>query len=396
MKRLLSLLLGLGTVFVFLAAKPLPKNYLGWAVHVAQSDMKRNPELWMVDFNRVPKWDYCQGLMSSALLKLYNQTYDTLFYNYVKRFADLMIDSTGVIRSYKITDFSLDRVNGGKFLITLYQRTHDPKYLKAIKTLHSQLLCQPRTLDGGFWHKAIYPHQMWLDGSYMASPFLAQYGSVFLDITATSDAIHQLLVMAKHTYDPKTGLYYHAWDESHQQLWANKTTGQSPNFWSRSMGWYMMALVDVLDYVPANNPNRKDLIAIFQNLSKTLLKYQDPQTGLWYQVTDSIGTKGNYLESSSTAMFMYAITKGVNKGYLSRHYLSISRTTFDRFIHSAVVIDANGSYNITKACAVAGLGGHPYRDGSYSYYIHTPQRNNDPKVIGPFMMWCCELSKANQ
>ena len=379
---------------LIVSAKQFHNEYLTLATKVAHSDMKRNPDAWMIDFNKIPKWDYCQGLMGSALLKLYAQTHDTSFYNYVSHFADFMIDSAGHVRTYNPNEYSLDRVNGGKFLFVLYHKTHKVKYLKAIQTFRTQLLHQPRTTDGGFWHKAIYPHQMWLDGAYMASPFLAEYGSEMHDTAAILDAVHQLLLMAKHTYDPKSGLYYHAWDESHEQRWANKITGQSPNFWSRSMGWYMMALVDVLDYVPTNNPQRGKLISIFSHLAKTLLKYQDPKSGLWYQVTDSIHSKGNYLESSSTAMFMYAMTKGVNKGYLNKDYLTVSRSTFSRFLHSAVVVDSIGSYSITRACAVAGLGGKHYRDGSYSYYIIEPQRNNDPKVIGPFLMWSCQLAKA--
>jgi unsaturated rhamnogalacturonyl hydrolase len=228
----------------------------------------------------------------------------------------------------------------------------------------------------------------------MASPFLAQYGNMFHDTTAVSEAIHQMLLLAKHTYDLKTGLFYHAWDESRDQRWANPKTGQSPNFWSRSMGWYMMALVDVLDYVPLNDPHRSELISIFRRLTDALLAYQDSKTRLWHQVTDRISSKGNYLESSSTAMFMYAITKGVNKGYLNLHYLTVSKETFQRFLKYAVVKNSNGSYSITRACAVAGLGGTPYRDGSYQYYISEPQRDNDPKVIGPFLMWCVELSSA--
>jgi unsaturated rhamnogalacturonyl hydrolase len=276
----------------------------------------------------------------------------------------------------------------------LYGKTHQQNYLKAIQLFRKQLLQQPRTSDGGFWHKAIYPHQMWLDGAYMASPFLAQYGNMFHDTTAVSEAIHQMLLLAKHTYDLKTGLFYHAWDESRDQRWANPKTGQSPNFWSRSMGWYMMALVDVLDYVPLNDPHRSELISIFRRLTDALLAYQDSKTRLWHQVTDRISSKGNYLESSSTAMFMYAITKGVNKGYLNLHYLTVSKETFQRFLKYAVVKNSNGSYSITRACAVAGLGGTPYRDGSYQYYISEPQRDNDPKVIGPFLMWCVELSSA--
>lgn len=394
MKKYLFFLLLLLTIPLKLYPQQNASPYLSIATKVAFSDIKRNPEAWQIDFNQTPKWDYCQGLMASALLKLYDQTGDTLFYNYVKRFADFMIDSTGNIRTYHLNEFSLDRVNGGKFLMVLYRKTKQQNYLKAIQLFRDQLSNQPRTADGGFWHKAIYPHQMWLDGAYMASPFLSQYGSMFHDTAAISDAIHQLLLLAKHTYDPKTGLYYHAWDESRDQRWANKRTGQSPNFWSRSIGWYMMALVDVLDDVPQNNPNRHELISILRRLTKTLLAYQDPSTGLWHQVTNLTRSKGNYLESSSTAMFMYAITKGVNKGYLSRFYLNVSKSTFQRFLHSAVLIEPDGSYVIQKACAVAGLGGKPYRDGSYQYYISEPQRDNDPKVIGPFLMWCIELSKS--
>jgi unsaturated rhamnogalacturonyl hydrolase len=368
--------------------------YLVIASNVALSDIRRNPDAWSIDFNKTPKWDYCQGLMATALLKLYDRNGDTLFYNYVKRFADFMIDSTGNVRTYHVNEYSLDRVNGGKFLMELYGKTHQQNYLKAIQLFRKQLLQQPRTSDGGFWHKAIYPHQMWLDGAYMASPFLAQYGNMFHDTTAVSEAIHQMLLLAKHTYDLKTGLFYHAWDESRDQRWANPKTGQSPNFWSRSMGWYMMALVDVLDYVPLNDPHRSELISIFRRLTDALLAYQDSKTRLWHQVTDRISSKGNYLESSSTAMFMYAITKGVNKGYLNLHYLTVSKETFQRFLKYAVVKNSNGSYSITRACAVAGLGGTPYRDGSYQYYISEPQRDNDPKVIGPFLMWCVELSSA--
>ncbi|MGC9151621.1 MAG: glycoside hydrolase family 88/105 protein [Microbacter sp.] len=394
-KRLVAFLFIANIGLMLFAAEKGEFSYLSIASKVALSDIQRNPEAWRIDFNQTPKWDYCQGLMVTALLKLYDETSDTLFYHYVKRFADFMIDSMGNVRTYQINEFSLDRVNGGKFLMVLYRKTHQQNYLKAIQQFRYQLLLQPRTSDSGFWHKAVYPHQMWLDGAYMASPFLAQYGRMFNDTTALSEAIRQLLLLAKHTYDPLTGLYYHAWDESRNQRWANKITGQSPNFWSRSMGWYMMALVDVLDFVPDHNPHRKELISIFRRLTNALLKYQDPSTGLWYQVTDRIGSKGNYLESSSTAMFMYAITKGFNKGYLDRHFLDVAKTTFQQFLRYAVVKEQNGSYTIRKACAVAGLGGNPYRDGSYQYYISEPQRDNDPKVIAPFLMWAIQLYKAS-
>jgi len=369
--------------------------YLDWATNVAQSDMKRNPEGWMIDFNKTPKWDYCQGLMCKALLDLYNHTRNESLHQYVLNFGEFMIDSLGNVLTYKSSENNLDRVNGGKFLFTLYDETKSPKYLKAIQAFREQLNTHPRTTEGGFWHKAIYPYQMWLDGIYMASPFLAEYAKRFNEPALFDEVAKQILLIAKHTYDPKTGLYFHAWDESKEQQWANKITGQSPNFWGRSMGWYMMALVDVLDFLPSDHPQRPEIIKILKNLSKTLLKYQDKQSGLWHQVTDKPKAKGNYLESSCTAMFLYAMTKGANKKYLGQSYLKFSRRTFDLFVKNASRIDADGTYNITKACAVAGLGGNPYRDGTYNYYINEPQRDNDPKVLGPFILWCCQLADAN-
>jgi len=382
--------------------------YLHWASNVAQSDMKRNPEGWMVDFNTHPKWDYCQGLMCTALLDLYSHTQNKALYQYVLNFGEFMIDSSGIVSTYKLSEYSLDRINGGKFLFTLYDSTQSPRYLKAIQTFREQLKTHPRTSEGGFWHKAIYPHQMWLDGIYMASPFLAEYAKRFNDPDLFNDVVNQIVLIAKHTYDPKTGLYFHGWDESKEQKWVNKTTGQSPNFWGRSMGWYMMALVDVLDFLPQDHPQRQEIINILKHLSKTLLNYQDKQSGLWYQVTDKPGVKGNYLESSCTAMFLYAMTKGANKKYLDQSYLKFSRKTFNLFIKNACRIDASPQppskegeksaqmYTITKACAVAGLGGNPYRDGTYDYYVNEPQRDNDPKVLGPFILWCCQLADSER
>jgi unsaturated rhamnogalacturonyl hydrolase len=384
---------------LFFAVLPIHSQsrsfYLQWATNVAKSDMKRNPEGWMIDFNKTPKWDYCQGLVCTALLKLNAQTKDKALYDYVLKFGDYMVDSVGNILSYNPVENSLDRINGGKFLLSLYDKTLKNKYLLAAKKIREQLKTHPRTTEGGFWHKAIYPSQMWLDGIYMASPFLAEYGRRFNEPADYEDVAKQITLIAKHTIDPATGLYYHAWDESKQQPWADKTSGKSPNFWGRSMGWYMMALVDVLDFIPANHSQRPAIIKILKDLSKSLLKYQDKQTGLWYQVTDKPGAEGNYLESSSTAMFMYAMTKGANKGYLDQSYLTLSRKAFKLFIKNATRIDSDGTYNVTKACAVAGLGGNPYRDGSYSYYIHEPQRDNDPKVLGPFIMWCTQLAIAS-
>jgi unsaturated rhamnogalacturonyl hydrolase len=276
----------------------------------------------------------------------------------------------------------------------LYFKTNDQKYKKAIDILRSQITTQPRTGEGGFWHKKIYPNQMWLDGLYMASPFLAEYASRFGDTELYDEVSRQILIVAKHTLDPKTGLYYHGWDESHQQRWSNPQTGASPNFWSRSMGWYMMAMVDVLDYLPVNHPQRPEILKILLNLSHSLEKYRDPKTGMWYQITDKPGEAGNYVESSGSAMFIYSWVKAAQKGYLPTSFGEKGEKAYTQFVKEFIRKNADGTITLTDACSVAGLGGEPrYRDGSYQYYINEPKRDNDAKAVSPFIMVSVLLNK---
>ncbi len=357
-----------------------------YSVRMADSEMKRNPESWMLDFSEKPKWNYCHGLVLQSIEKVWEQTKNQVYFDYVKSYADTMIDKSGKIATYKLSDFNIDRVNSGKILFLLYTQTKEERYKIALDTLCKQMSLQPRTSDGGFWHKKIYPNQMWLDGLYMASPFLAQYAAAFNKPALFDDVALQLLTVAKHTYDPNTGLYYHGWDESKTQQWANPQTGQSPNFWSRSIGWYMMAMVDVLDFLPENHPQRPEIIQILQNLSVSLEKFQDPATQLWYQVTDKVGAEGNYLESSASAMFIYTWAKGAQKGYLDKRFLEKAKETYQQFILKFVKNNADGTISVTDGCAVAGLGGDPYRSGTYGYYISEPVRDNDPKATGPFIM----------
>ncbi len=254
---------------------------------------------------------------------------------------------------------------------------------------------QPRTSEGGFWHKLRYPHQMWLDGIFMASPYLVQYGSTFQEPALYDEAVKQILLIARKTYDPTTGLYYHGWDESREQKWANPETGCSPNFWSRSIGWYGAALVDVLDYLPQETTGRDSVMQILQGLAKTLVKYQDPQSGTWYQVTDQGAREGNYLESSATALFIYTLAKAVNKGYIGKDYIQPTRKAFDGMVKTFTHLEEDGSYTITNCCAVAGLGGDSkrYRDGSFEYYISEPVIENDPKSVGSFILAAIEYEK---
>ena len=369
------------------AAKP-------YSVWMADSEMKRMPESWMTDFAKKPKWDYCNGLELQAIYLVWKQTADPKYFNYVKSYTDTIIAADGSITGYKLQDYNIDKLNSGKILFDLYAKTKEEKLKKAMDILRNQMKTHPRTADGGFWHKKIYTNQMWLDGIYMSSPFLAEYAYRFGEKELFDEVVHQILTMAKHSYDPKTGLYFHGWDESRQQKWSNPQTGCSPNFWSRSMGWYMMALVDVLDYLPKDHPKRAEIIKILNDLSKSLEKYRDPKTGMWFQVTDKIGAEGNYVESSGSAMFIYTWVKGAQKGYLPKEYLEIVRKAYYQFIKRFIKENNDGTISLTDVCSVAGLGGEPrYRDGSYQYYISEPKRDNDPKAVGPFIMLSVLLNK---
>ena len=363
-----------------------------WSVRFADSEMKRFPKAWQLDYGARPYFGYSQGLGCLAMLRLWQTTGDRKYYDYVYNWCDTLINTQGQIYLYEPKKHNLDFVNSGKVLFTVYKETKQKRFKVAMDSLRQQMETQPRTSEGIFWHKQSYPYQIWLDGLYMGDPFLAQYAATFNEPTLLDDAIKQILIGAKHTYDAKTGLYYHAYDESRQQRWADKITGHSPNFWGRSMGWLFMAVVDILDFVPQNHPQRPQLIAIIKGLADTLPKYQD-KDGLWYQVIDQPTREGNYAEASASSMFMYAIAKAVNKGYLAPKYKVIALKAFDGITTKLIKIDADGTLSLTHCCAVAGLGGNPYRDGSYEYYIHEKIRDNDAKATGPFIMGCIELNK---
>ncbi|QIP17922.1 glycoside hydrolase family 88 protein [Spirosoma aureum] len=358
---------------------------------MADSDIGRNPKGWMLDFSKVPRWGYCNGLVCSSLEKLWRQTHTEKYYDYIKEYADDMINPDGSIKTYTLTQYNIDAVNSGKILFALYERTHDPRYEKAIRLLRSQMLTHPRTSEGGFWHKKHYPHQMWLDGLYMASPFLAQYAQVFNEPELFSDVANQIRLIDAHNKDPKTGLYYHGWDESRQQRWADKETGKSPHVWGRGMGWYAMTLVDVLDYFPADHPQREQILEITRNLAQTLATYQDSPSGLWYQVMDIGKQEGNYVESSASTMFVYFLMKATRKGYLDPKFKDIAQKGYNGILTHFIKTQPTGVVTITDACAGAGLGGTPYRDGSYEYYCQEAKRDNDPKSVGPFIMLALEF-----
>ena len=391
-----TLLLAILMVIVSCIPSSQINNAQRWSVRMTNSEIKRNPEPWMIDFRETPKWEYTQGLVLKAILQVWQATGDEKYFQYVKTYYDQFIDSDGSIMTYDLEEYNIDRINPGKVLFPLYQKTSDEKFKKAIFLLRKQMQTHPRTSEGGFWHKNIYPHQMWLDGIYMASPFLAQFAQTFIEPALFDDVANQIILMEKYARDEETGLLYHGWDESRQQRWANPETGQSPNFWGRAMGWYSMALVDVLDFLPADHPKRSEIIAILQQLATAIADFQDAETGLWYQVVDKAGKEGNYLESSASCMFVYALAKAVNKGYIDSKFLNVAEKGYDGILKHFIEVSEAGIVDIHKGCSVAGLGGDPYRDGSYEYYINEKIRSNDPKAVGPFILASLEFESIEK
>jgi len=345
----------------------------------------------MIDFREKPKWEYTQGLVLKAIMDVWHVTDEERYFQYVKSYYDKFINDDGSIKLYNLEDYNIDRINPGKVLFPLYRETGKEKFKEAIFLLRKQMRTHPRTSEGGFWHKKRYPHQMWLDGLYMASPFLAQFAKRFDEPKLFDDVAKQFILMEKHARDPETGLLYHGWDESRTQRWADPETGLSPHFWGRSMGWYAMGLVDALDFIPTDHPERSTLIAILKRLATAIADFQDEETGVWYQVVDQGGREGNYLEASASCMYVYALAKAVKKGYLDAHFLAVARRGYDGIHRQFIEVDDNGLVNIHQVCSVAGLGGDPYRDGSFEYYISEPVRSNDPKAVGPFILASLEF-----
>ncbi|CAN5543575.1 hypothetical protein BH09BAC4_BH09BAC4_50770 [soil metagenome] len=368
-----------------------------WSQRMVASIMASNPDSISYkrkDGSAAPAhWEYEMGVMLEAVEQVWYRTADDRYFQYIQKNMDRFVGPDGTIRTYRLDDYNIDFVTPGRSLLLLAQQTlpGKEKYRKAADLLMKQVEQQPRTKEGGFWHKKRYPNQMWLDGLYMAEPFYAEYTKLYGPAKNFDDIVNQFVWMEKHARDEKTGLLYHAWDESREQKWANPQTGKSPNFWSRAMGWYVMALVDVLDYIPANYPRRGELITILQRTIPAILKYQDPKSGCWYQVTDRLGDKGNYLEASGTGMFVYATAKGVRMGYLPASLMASARKGYNGMLKQFISTDARGLIHLEKTVLVGGLGGTPYRDGSYEYYLSEPLRQDDLKGVGPFVMASVEM-----
>jgi unsaturated rhamnogalacturonyl hydrolase len=358
-----------------------------WSVRMVESTLQRYTAK---DFS----WNYDHGLQVMAIQKAGEATGEERYLQFVADWIDYFVQPDGNIRTYHMETYNVDWVNSGKLLFSAYERTGNEHYRKAIETLREQMRTHPRNKANGFWHKQIYPYQMWLDGIYMAGPFLSEYAMRFDEPETFDDVLHQIILIEEHTRDPKTGLLYHAWDESKGQRWCDPVTGLSKYFWGRAVGWFVMAIVDVLDHLPREHAGRSDLIAILEETAAAIVKFQDEATGLWYQILDLSEREGNYLEASASTMFVYTFAKAVDKGYLAQDYLLSARRGYRGLLQNLIKIDSQGLLTLEKVCGGAGLGGVPYRDGSFEYYVSEKIIPNDPKGVGPFILAALEMERA--
>jgi unsaturated rhamnogalacturonyl hydrolase len=412
MKRFLVLVL-LGLVGrVGVAQGVIPENSPSRAM--AATVIKMWPDGSVLTTAHPGVWAYEEGVLLDGMAAEWHSTADGQDFKYIRTAVDKYVTDDGTIKGYKVNEHTLDDIEMGRAVLLVYRVTQQAKYAKAAKFLHDQLAQQPRTASGGYWHKQIYPNQMWLDGAYMAEPFRAAYAVTFQEPGDFDDIAKQLLLMDEHMRDPKTGLLKHGWDESKQMAWADKGTGLSPEVWARAMGWYAVALVDVLDWFPKDHPQRAALIAALNGTDAAVVKYQDAKAGLWWQVMDAgpapvtfmpTGKKqgeaianpigpGNYPEASASCMFVYSLAKGVRMGYLPQSYEANAKRGWEGIQKEFVATGADGLMVLNGTVKVGGLGGTPYRSGLYEYYVGEKTQANDSKGIGAFLLAGSEMEQS--
>ena len=352
--------------------------------------------LWNIENIRLgkkPAWNYIDGCMITALLCASEITGEKKYFDFAENFIDYYVFDDGTIRGYSKEKFNLDDVNEGKVLFELYAKTGKEKYKKAIFLLESQLDEQPRTETGNFWHKMIYPNQIWLDGLYMGQVFSALFKKYFGN-KDYSDVINQYKNVRRLMFDEKKRLYYHGCDCSKKAFWADKETGCSKNFWLRSIGWFCISLIDIIEFIDDENA-KSELEKIFAEAVEGISQYADKDTAMYYQVVDKGGEEGNYLETSGSSMIAYAMMKGARLGVLDKKFAEAGRKTFDGICQKYLSISENGDLNLGGICLVAGLGpeDNPRRDGSYEYYISEPVVENDAKGVAPFVLCYTEVKR---
>lgn len=409
MKKLFVTLLLMGSSLMGWAQGNMPmKNYSEWLTY---SEMRRNPKSYMLDFSTKPKWSYVMGIELEAMLDTYIRYGGQEIMDYCQEYTDTMILKSGEIRGFNLLDYNLDNIRTGHFVARKYQLNKEKKNLKAMKLMMKQLEQQPRTVaDKVFWHKAIYAYQVWLDGIFMGLPYRSLTASmIYSKKKATAiydDAVNQMSITYNRTFDPKTGLNRHAYDENRNMFWADKSTGLSQHCWGRAQGWYSMALIELLDVLPENYARRGEVIELLRKDLDAVIKWQDKESGVWYQVMDEPGKEGNYLESTCSSMFAYVLMKAYRKGYLGEEYFNAGKKAYEGILKRFIKVHDDQTISLTQCCEVAGLGPgispqvesalksinpkakakeNLRRDGSYEYYLSEPIRDNDAKGVGPFI-----------
>lgn len=389
MKRTATILLGIALLAS--CGKPAPEPM---SVRMVRSEMARCQDGTYLDFCEGKiNWNYTPGLEMKAFLDVYETYGGDDILQYVDDWYGLCIGDDGHVKYYYKGDYTVDKVCPARTLYQLYDDTGKEKYRMAIDSMMTRLLAHPRTSEGAFWHKTVYPYQVWLDGLYMAEPFYTEYTVRYAEDkeAAWADIVNDFVVAARHTYDPATKLYRHAWDETRSMFWCDPETGQSQHCWGRALGWYCMALVEVLEKMPEGTAGRGQLLEILRGIVDVLPSFADPQTGMWYQVLDCPGREGNYLEATCSAMFSYTLLKGVRLGFLDSSLEDYARKVYDGLVATFITEDENGLLSINQCCSVGGLGGKDNRMGDYAYYLSEPVRSNDPKGVGPFIWASLEM-----
>lgn len=360
-----------------------------WALLGAETMLSREPRI-----NTRQRWEYEDGLVLNGIHGVYRDTGDVRFLDYVRTNIDEFVQPDGTIRHYAYDEFNLDHVNNGKAILDLLEETGDERYRAAADTLFDQLQHQPRTSEGSFWHKRIYPDQVWLDGLYMGSVFYARYCALVGRSDLVDDVVRQFTNAYDLTLDPATGLCRHAYDATRSMYWADAETGLSPHVWLRALGWFAMAMVDVQAYLPQDHPGRAQIRTNLAALLTALQRYADPATNLWFQIPDQAGRPMNYLESSGSLMVLSAIATSLRLGYLAGPgWDEALERGWTHAREQFLSITAEGWVNVHKMCQVAGLGGATRRDGSYAYYMSEPIVTNDHKGYGPFLLLATEMER---
>ncbi len=365
-------------------------------VRVAAAAIARWPDGHIAPKNASVSWGFELGIVLAGFSATFGATGNQRYLDYIQHAVDRFVTPDGSLRTYDPHAYSLNDILIGRQLLLLYKATNEEKYRRAADTLYQQLLTQPRTLSGGYWHAQATPNLLLLDDEYMFAPFLAEYAVTFHSSNGVAErdlaaAASQFKLLDQHARDPKTGLLYHGWDESRTRPWVDKDTGDSATLWARGMGWYLMALVDTLPNYPQTDPNRDALLAILQRTAAAVIRAQDPGSGLWYQVLGKPGLQGNYFESSSAMMFTYALAKGVRKGYLPSGYRANAERAWRAIVDRFVNVSSSGEVMITGTVTRVSLGASPEDDGAYNYYLHAPVVSDDPKGVGAFLLAAAEM-----